>query len=48
MTRPGKTIQINISIPRELDKKLRELAKADNRSLSNFVANLLRQAIKEG
>ncbi len=49
MTRPGKTVQINVSIPRDLDAKLKELAEADNRSLSNYIANLLRQAVdKEG
>lgn len=41
MKRSGNTIQINISIPKVLNEKIREAAKADNRSISNFVAMLI-------
>lgn len=50
MTRTGKTVQINVSIPKQLNDKLREEAEAVNRSFSNYIAYLLinRQAVKEG
>jgi predicted DNA-binding protein len=47
MAREGNTIQINISIPKPLNAKLRELAEKENRSLSNYIANLLMQVIEE-
>jgi len=46
MARSGNTIQINISIPKSLRAKVIEAAKADNRSVSNFVAGLISQAIE--
>lgn len=50
MTRVGTTIQINVSIPKELNDQLREEAKEVNRSFSNYIAWILinRQAVKEG
>ena len=41
MTRPGKTIQINVSIPKQLNDRLRKEAIKEKRSLSNFIALLL-------
>ena len=46
MTRTGNTIQINVSIPKELDAQLRIEAKKENRSYSNFIAHLLIEAMK--
>jgi len=46
--RPGKTKQINISIPEDLVAKIQKAAQKENRSLSNYIATLLQQAVKEG
>ena len=50
MARPGKTVQINVSIPKTLNDELRIEAGQVNRSFSNYTAWILinRQAIKEG
>ena len=50
MTRPGKTIQVNVSIPKPLNDELRIEAEEANRSFSNYIAWILinRQAIREG
>ena len=48
MTRTGKTEQVNISMPKELVAKLKAGAEKDKRSLSNFIALLLSEAVKEG
>ena len=47
MARSGNTIQINISVPKDLHAKIKEAAKADNRSVSNFVAGIIDKAIRE-
>lgn len=44
--RPGKTKQLQASIPAWLYDKLKEMADEDGRSLSNFVGNLLMQWVK--
>lgn len=41
MVRPGNTIQINVSIPKELVVTLKERAEREKRSLSNLVAYML-------
>ena len=46
MARPGNTTQINISIPKTLDAKLRDLAELEHRSLSNMAALLIALGIK--
>jgi len=46
MTRTGTTIQINVSIPKELNERLRKEAKKEKRSLSNFIALLLDEGMK--
>ena len=45
MERAGKTLQLNASIPKDLMKQLKELAKKEDRSLSNLVSVLLKKAI---
>jgi predicted HicB family RNase H-like nuclease len=47
MSRSGNTIQINISIPKGLHAKVKEAAKADNRSVSNFVAGVISKSINQ-
>ncbi len=41
MARQGNTIQINVTIPKELNERLRNEAEKEKRSLSNFIALLL-------
>ena len=48
MERAGKTAQLNASLPKDLMEQLKELAKKEERSLSNMVTVLLRKAIKKG
>lgn len=45
--RPGITVQISISIPRELDTLIREMAVKEDRSLSNWCARALKRAAEE-
>lgn len=40
-------VRILVNMPRELKEKVELLAKKDNRSVSNFIVNLIEQAIKE-
>jgi len=47
MARTGNTTQINVTVPKILDKRLRELAQEQGRSFSNLIAWLLTQAIKK-
>ncbi len=44
--RPGKTKQLQVSVPTWLYEKLKELAEKENRSLSNFVSTILIKYIK--
>lgn len=46
MARPGKTKQLQVSVPKWVYDKLKEWAEIENRSLSNFVATILIQYIK--
>jgi len=49
MARIGNTTQINVTVPKILEKRLREMAQEQGRSFSNLIARLLAQAIeKEG
>ena len=41
------TVQISISLPRELVKKIDEMAAADNRNRSNFISNVFRRIAEE-
>lgn len=47
MTRKGNTVQINISVDRDLDEKIREAAVRERRSLSNWCAVALEKAVRE-
>jgi len=47
MVRAGNTVQLNVSIPKKLMKHLKELAKKEDRSLSNLVGVLLKKTIKK-
>ena len=40
------TIQINVSIPKTLNTELREQAEKEGRSLSNLVANILKEGME--
>lgn len=40
-------VQISISLPRELVKKIDEMAAADNRNRSNFISNVFRRIAEE-
>jgi predicted HicB family RNase H-like nuclease len=40
------TIQINVSIPKTLNAELREQAVKEGRSLSNLVANILKEGME--
>lgn len=42
-----KTERLFIRIDPELKKKLKEMAKAENRNLSNFIENILLQRIEK-
>jgi hypothetical protein len=46
MARPGKTKQLQISVPEWVYDTLKEWSERENRSLSNFVATILIQYIK--
>ena len=49
MARIRNTTQINVTVPKMLNKRLREMAQEQGRSFSNLIAWLLTQAIeKEG
>lgn len=39
-------IRIMITIPKELLEKIQKLAKADNRTISNFIVSILLKNIK--
>lgn len=41
MTRTGQTVQLNASIPENLMKELKVMAKKEKRSISNLVSLLL-------
>ena len=41
MTRPGKTKQLNISIPNEVDAVLDEVARKEHRSKSNLITHII-------
>lgn len=36
-------VQISVSLPRDLVKKIDEMAAADNRNRSNFISNVFRK-----
>ena len=40
-------VQISISLPCDLVKKIDEMAAADNRNRSNFISNTLRKLAEE-
>lgn len=40
-------VQISISLPRDLVKKIDEMATADNRNRSNFISNVFRKFAEE-
>lgn len=40
-------VQISISLPRDLVKKIDEMAAADNRNRSNFISNVFRKFAEE-
>ena len=42
-----KLMQISISLPRELIGQIDQMAAADNRNRSNFIANTLRRIAEE-
>lgn len=42
-----KLMQISISLPRELIDQIDQMAAADNRNRSNFIANTLRRIAEE-
>lgn len=46
MARPGKTIQMQVSIPKTLMKKLKFWAEKEKRSISNLVSLLLEKEIE--
>jgi metal-responsive CopG/Arc/MetJ family transcriptional regulator len=39
--------RIIVSLPKELKAKLEEIAKSENRSLSNYVVNILRKVAEK-
>jgi uncharacterized protein (DUF1778 family) len=43
----AKTERLFIRITAELKEQLQEMAKSENRNLSNFIENILLQKIKE-
>jgi hypothetical protein len=45
MAERGNTVQINATLPKDLAKVLREEAKKEQRSFSNFIAVLLQEAM---
>lgn len=47
MKRTGNTVQLNVSINKNLMPQLKEVALKEQRSLSNLVSWLLERAIKE-
>ena len=40
---PAETISVSILVPSEVHKKLRALAKADDRSLSSYIRRIIAQ-----
>ena len=46
MTRTGQTVQLNASIPENLMKELKVIAKKEKRSISNLVSLLLENEIE--
>ena len=47
MKRSGNTVQLNVSIPKDLLPALDKEAKKEGRSRSNLVSRLLERAMKE-
>jgi len=39
--------RVIISLPKELKKQIEELAKKENRSLSNFIVNMIKSQMRE-
>lgn len=44
--RPGNTVQLNISLPKELRDEVERLAEAEDRSISNYVARIIKKHIE--
>lgn len=47
MTRPGKTKQLNISIPNEVDAMLDEIARKEHRSKSNLITHIILKYLED-
>ena len=47
MARPGNTVQVAITIPKELKEVLNNMAKDEMRSFSNMIVVLVQEALKE-
>jgi len=47
MTRPGKTKQLNISIPNEVDAVLDEVARKEHRSKSNLITHIILKYLED-
>jgi hypothetical protein len=43
-----KSTRVTIVVPAAVDQRLRELAQAQGRSISNLAARLLREALRDG
>lgn len=42
-----ENVRISITIPKELRDKLQEIAKADNRTLSNYIVTVMQEHLKD-
>jgi len=47
MARAGNTVQINVSIPKDLKATLLEISKKEGRSMSNLIAKILKENIEK-
>ena len=47
MARPGKTKQLQVSVPEWVYNKIKELATKENRSVSNLIATILIEWIRK-
>lgn len=45
--RSGNTVQLNISLPKELRDEIERLAEAEDRSISNYVARIIKKHIED-
>jgi metal-responsive CopG/Arc/MetJ family transcriptional regulator len=42
-----KNTRIQVTIPKDLHDKIKEIAEAENRSVSNYIVSLIKKAVED-